>query len=499
MAEHLIDIEEARTDLQACAAFLAEDIGSAGGHAEAMKIIVPMYAANGNVDLAAEFANTVDDPFVRDQLLTLVAEKCAAIDDDEYAFQLVEAIEDNGVRAQAREKIAVQKSAKGDYSGAAAIAETLDHPDYVFADIAYHQAINGEAENSRRSLARIEYEAARVAALQTIALEAVKKGDAERAAALLDEAAQTATNIEHQEEKIRALTEIGAHYTEIGRGDRAIETFDRAKTNAEQLDNVHRDNLLSVVSLGFFRAGSIDLADRALDAVTDKTQIASTLVGFTREYDKKGELSEAVDTLEEAYAVLKSQKDAETRSSPAKFALMTTIAVEFARLEKPERAVEIAQSNPDDTERASALAQIAQILTAQGKDDLARQAIAAIDEDSARMFALVGISDQKKLLQQPEAAIEILTEAAQLAETVPQLASRSSAYNALAKRFIEYGETEKARAVSHENLEIIAALRDESSQAAALANLAQIYKQANFDLTDAEKQLLDTMIRRAEW
>lgn len=498
MAEHLIDIEEARRDLQACAAYLAEAIGSAGGHAEAMKVIVPMYAAQGNVDLAAEFSNTVDDPFVRDQLLTLVAEKCAAIDDDEYAMQLVEAIEDDGVRAQAQERIALQKSANGEYDKADAIAAELAHPDYVFADIAYRQAVGGDAESSARSLARIEYETAKVAALQTIALEYGKKGDAENAVALLDQAAQTAANIEHQEEKIRALTEIGSHYAEIERRDRAIEIFDRAKTVAEQLDNTHRDQLLSVIALGFLRAGSIDLADRALDGVADKTQIASTLVGFARESERSGERADAVETLEEADAVLKSQKDAETRSSPAKFALQTLIAVEFARLEKPERAIEIAQNNFDENERASALSQIAQILTAQGKDDLARQAVQAIAEDARRMFALVGVSDQKKQLGQTGAAIEILSEAAHLAETVPQLASRSAAFNELAQRFADYGETEKARAAAHENLELIAQIRDESSQTAALANLADVYKKANFELTDTEKNILDTMIRRAD-
>ena len=40
--------------------------------------VVPRYLANGDVDLAAELANTVDDPFTRDRLLIHVAEKCAA-------------------------------------------------------------------------------------------------------------------------------------------------------------------------------------------------------------------------------------------------------------------------------------------------------------------------------------------------------------------------------------------------------------------------------------
>jgi tetratricopeptide (TPR) repeat protein len=499
MAEHLITIEEARENLLACAAYLAENIKSSDGHAEAMKRIVPLYAAKTEVDLAAEFANTVNDPFTRDKLLTIVAEKCAALDDDEYALQLTDAIEDEGMQAQARERIALQKSAKGDYEKAAAIAENLEHPEYAFADIAVHQAAAGQDENAAQTISQIEYENAKVSALRTIAVNKLSKNENEKAVALLDEAAEIAKEIEHREEKIRALIEIGNLFVEAKRNDRAIETFDRAKSNAEKLENVHRDNLLASVALGFLRAGSLDLADRTLDAVADKTQISACLAGFAREFWNKDERSEALDTLEEAYAVLKSQRDSETRDSRAKFSLFFSIAVDFARFEKAERALEIAQNNADESERVSALTQIAQVFTQQGKDDLAAQAINAIEEDSARMFALIGVSDVQNRSGKKDEAVHFLNEAAHLSETVPQLASRSVAYNELARRFLEYGESEKAREAAHENLVTIPQIRDESLRVTALADLSEIYESGKFDLNDAEKEILFTMIRRAEW
>lgn len=499
MAEHLITIEAAQENLLACAAFLAEDIKSAEGHAEAMKRIAPLYAEKGEVDLAAEFANTVDDPFTRDRLLSLVAARCAALDDDEYALQLADAIEDEGMRAQTLEKIALQKTAKGEFERAFSIAESMEHPDYVFADVAVYQAAAGDDDNAAQTLERIEYENARVSALQSIAAARLEKGETEKAVALLEKAVAAANDIEHAEEKIRSLTDIGNLFVEAKRNDRAIETFDRAKSGAEKLGNVHRDNMLGNVAHGFMRAGSIDLADRALDLVTDKTQIASCLVLFAREYQAKNETADALETLEESYAVLKSQKETETRDSRAKFKLFSTIAVEFARQEKPERAIEIAQTNPDETEAQMALAQIAQILAAGKNDEAAHLAIHAIAEDSARMFALIGVSDAQNQAGEQAKAIETLSEAAHLAETVPQLASRSSALNELAARFVRYGENDKARAASHENLEIIAEIRDESTRAAALAQLSQIYETADFSLTDAEKQIIFTLIRRAEW
>jgi len=499
MSEHQISIEEANTNLLSCAAYLAEDIRSSDGHAEAMLEIVPRYLEKGDVDLAAALADAVADPFVRDRLLTLVAEKCAAIDDDEYAFQLVEAIEDEGSQRQARERIALQKSAKNEFEKARAIADELEHPDNVLADIALHEAAQGDEAGAQETLSKIEFPYSKVVALQNIALLKLQKEEAADAAQYLEKAAQAADEIEYTEEKIRAFTDIANHFAEAKRNDRAIEYFDKAKTIAENLDNIHRDSFLGAISLGFLRAGSVDLADRTLDLVADKTQMTSALVGFSHIYNERGEREDALETLEEAYAILKSQKDLEIRSSKNRFTLWSGIAVLFARYEKPERAVEIAQEITDETEQTSALSQIAQSLALQGNDAAAQQSVNAIHDDSQRLFALIGVSDAHNRLEKRDEAIRHLTEAAHLAEAVTQLAPRSTAFIELARRFQDYGETARARELSHENLETIAQIRDESSRAVSLVNLAELYEQSNFDLTDEEKAILHSMTKQKDW
>jgi tetratricopeptide (TPR) repeat protein len=497
MPEHQISIEKAENDLLACAALLAENIKSSDGHGEAMLEIVPFYLEKGEVDLAAQLADAIEDPFVRDRLLTVTAEKCAAIDDDEYAFQLVESIEDYSSQGAARERIAVQKSAKGEFEKALRIADSLDHADDAFAAIAVRQVVAGDETNALKTIEKIDLANAKVNALQNIALLNLQKGETAKAVEYLDKAAATAAEIEFVEEKIRAFTQIGNLFVEIERRDRAIETLDRAKTFAEKLDNFHREFLLANAALGFLRAGSLELADRTLDLVSDKTQIASCLSGFAQIFWSNDEKTEALETLEEAYAILKSQRETETRDSRAKFQVFGAIASQFARFEKAERAIEIAQENVDETEKTAALAQIAQVCTLQGRDELARQSISAMGDDTQKMFALIGVSDAKNKLNERDKAIGLLNEAAALSETVPQFASRSTAYNELAARFLKYGESERAREISFENLTIISQIRDESSRAVALSQLAGIYEQAEFTLNEAEKSILRTMIKKA--
>lgn len=498
MAEHLITIEDARADLLACAAFLAENIKSSDGHSEAMSKILPYYLAKNEVDAAAEFANTVDDPFMRDKMLITVAEKCAAIDDDEYALQLVEAIEDYGLQLQGLERLVHQKAAKGEYEKAFEIADQLQHSEFAHAEIAIKQAEAGNEAGAAEIIENIEFPSAKVAAWQSIAANLIAKDENEKAVELLNNASSESLSIEHPEEKIRALIDAANLFIEAKRNDRAIETFDKAKTEAVKLDNTHKDYLLASAALGFFKAGSVDLADRTLDLVADKTQISSVLVGFSREYWSKDEKNEAIEALEEAYAVLKSQHERETRDSRAKFGLFSTISVQFAQYDKSERAFEIAQNNPSETEETSALTQIAQIYALRGKDDLTGQTLKAIREDSDRMFAMIAVSDAKERAEKHEDTLKYLTQAAELAETVPQLSLRSSALNEIALRFIKYGDKDKARDLAHENLEIIEEIRDESIRSVALAELSDVYQAGDFELDEAEKTILYTMIRKAE-
>ncbi|MFZ1702359.1 MAG: hypothetical protein WBO10_06145 [Pyrinomonadaceae bacterium] len=498
MSEYFISRERAENDLLDCAAYLAERIRSADGHAEAMNSVLPRYLAKGDVDLAAELANAVDDPYSRDRLLILVAEKCAEIDDDEYALQLADAVEDHGLRAQALERIAIAKAHKGQHEKASEVAESLAHPDQVLAAIAVDQAVKGDAAAAEETFGRIEFATARANGWQQIAAAQLESESPEKAATSLERALGDADEIEHQEERLRALCDIGAAFNDAGRRDLAIETFEIARSSADALDNVHRDFFLVNCALGFLYAGSEELCERTLDLVADKTQMASALLGVARYEWKNDEKENAADTLDEAYEIIRSQRDIETRDSRARNALMASIAVQFCAFGKPDRAVEIAQENQDIEEQYGALTQTAQLLSLRNEDELARQTVNEIPDDANRLFAFVAMSDAKKQINANDEAMQLLDEAAELSETVPQLASRSGVLNEIAERYIVNALTEKARAATLENLAVIAEIRDESSRAASLAGIADVYEASGMELTDGEKALLVHLAQKAE-
>ena len=494
MSEKFISINDAEKDLLTAAAYVAERVGGSDDRADAGAAVVQRYLARGEVDLAAELANSLDDPFMRDRLLIAVATKCADLDDDEYALQLADAIEEQGLQSQAREMIALQKAKKGEIEAAREIASSIFHPDAALAGIAAKQAEMGDTDAATETLAEIDYPGASVMALMSMAAGRLERGEKEAAVEYLETAASLAEEIEHDEERIRALIDVGNAMTDAGRRDRAVQTLDKAMGYAEALDNVHRDNFLAGVSQAFMHAGSEDLADRALDLVADKTQIATALVGFAREYWRKEDRDEAFEALDEAYEILRSQRDRETRDSKARYGLFGTIAAQYAGFERGERAIEIAEGIEDDQQSMAALGQIAGIMTLQKNDELARQALNAIPEEAERMLALISMSDAARENGENEKASEFINEAIELAKDVPQLSARSAAYAEIASRLLDREDPTRAREVMLIDLENIAQIRGQSTRAMALATLAGLFDKAEFKLNESEAELVRTIL-----
>ncbi|MBX7169492.1 MAG: hypothetical protein K1X72_00955 [Pyrinomonadaceae bacterium] len=488
MREQLIDSNDAKNDLLACATFLAQKIGSSDGHAEAVKELFPFYLVKDNVDLAAELADTIDDPFVRDQLLTQVVEKCAQLGDDEYALQLAEAIEDSSFQGVALEQIARQKAMKGEFEKAFEIADDLQHASSAYAGIALCQG----KEEAMRTIEKIDFPTVKVHVLQEVA---VISNDV----SLLERATEIAQEIDFDEERIRAYLGISFQYIEAKRKDKAIEVLDKARQFSETLDSVQKDSFLSQISNGFMKAGSIDLADRTLDLVEDKYEIAHALVGYADEYQTKGEEEEALEALDEAYQILKSQRDTETRNTKAKFNLLGIIAMRYASFGKLERAIEIANENPYDEIRDNTLVQLAVTCEQELSPELADQAINDINDKAEKALAMIAVSDvRRKNEKKNEAMIELNNAYSQIAN-IEQLSMKSYILNTLADRFNLLGETDKAREICSENLQLISQILDQSHRVSSMAGLANMFESLNFELNDSDKLILETMVRKASW
>ncbi len=472
------------------AIYLAEKIASSDARGAAMENIIPHVIETGDVDRAAELADSVDDAYVRDRMLAAVVSKCAAIDDDDYALQLIDAIDEHSSRNTAREQMALQKAKKGEFEKAFAAAEGLDHTAEVLAGIAVFQAEKGFAAEANKTLERIDFNNAKVDALQTIAVHHLREKNVIMAGETLEKAALIADEVEFTEDKIRAFLGVAGLFNEANLRDRAIEMYAKASDFVEGLDGVHKDNLFVAAALGFMRSGSIDLADRTLDLVTDKTQISDCLIGFSQIFRLEKDFEESLEALDEAYAIIKSQTEKEIRSTQARNQLIGTIATEFAELGKFERAIEIAQENPDEQQKNAALIRIVQISTAKNELEVERLTMKAINEVPETIAALTVTAETKIALDDKAGGAEKLNEARSLLDSIPLPLKRFEVLGELASLYEKGGNRDDARETLSEALRTVVDIRGNENRSMALFYLAQAFGETGNSLSTEDFETL---------
>ena len=194
--------------------------------------------------------------------------------------------------------------------------------------------------------------------------------------------------------------------------------------------------------------------------------------------------------------MLKAQSAREVRDSAAKFDLLAALAVRFAQFGKFERAYEIALENPDDQLRARALTEIVGVYAIQGNFALAQQAANAIEDDAARVFALISMANAGIKQNNVENSARLLEEAHSLIEEIGQLSFRSQALNKIAESYLALKDNLKAHQILHESLTTAAGILDHSQQSIVLANLAETFEKLNIDYDKADFEIMHLIVRK---
>lgn len=488
MPDNYANISDETFDLLAIAHRIANTLSANEQHAAAISLIVSELLNRKEVDNAAQAADSVSDPFTRDLLLMQTAEKCAEIDDDDYALQLSDAIEDPGRKLSAIEKIGVVKARRRQWQKAFEIAEIHPHPDAIIAEIAISYVLHGETEKAIELINSIGFLPAAIDALILSAEEQIKAGKKTEAVAMLERAVGEALDLDQPDEMADKLIAIAATLSAAGRNDLAISNLDHARQAADQIEGVHRDRLLAAVAVGFMNAGSASLAEMTLDSITDLTQLSSALKAISEINRNNGNISEADELLGEAYEVLRSEKDMQRRDSRASFTLQAAIAASFAATNKLDKAIEAAESIPLEDYSQSAFISIAAVLAEQGDTDNARAIVSSITGEAEKIPGLLAIADALK--SDPPLAKDFLREAAETVDGVIQESLRVELLGEIISRYLKLGDEEAARNLRKSLIETLPTLRDRFIQIKHILNLGSLFGFGETEYHEVEIQTL---------
>lgn len=478
-------LEEAVADLLHASAYLAEDVESVDEMSEAMNIVVPRFLERGEMDLAAAMADVTIDPLTRDRLLIAVAEACIGRNDDDYAMQLVEAIEEEALSAGAYERVALKMVERGDTDRALEIAENLSHPDEIFKSVAMEHYRHGRFEESFSCASMITIPVTRALLAIALARMAHERESPVEFKNQIDNAERYSAQTDLPEEAANILLEIGGLCLEADRGDLAIGRFEKVRDLCEKLSWPHRDNLLGAAATGLFSAGSETLADMALDLVTDKSVLAKTLSAFAAQLRKQGEESSALEALEEAHEILGSQKDKEIRDHRANNSAWRGVAVQFMLTGSAPKALKVIGEIEDDETRTSSASQCALVAADSSDDSDWRLFFNMIGDPIVEGMTLIAIAGTANRKGDSQAVKALVKECSDRLDSIHQPVAACAVSTELFDLQCRIGDPVGAHGSLMHALLVCSSMVNRSSQSIALARLSS--------KTDANRYALDEL------
>lgn len=495
MTTRIISEDESYSDLLYAAAFIAERVESVDGMSEAMAEVVPRFLERGEVDLAAALADVTVDPLTRDRLLVAVAEKCIEKRDDEYGLQLVEAVEDVSLGAGALERVALKMIERGDIASALEIAETLGHPDEVFKMAAIHMYTAGEFEKALATGARITVLSSKASLALSLAKVAHENQSSVEFENQIRNTERYATEIDLGEEAATLLIEAANLCAESGRADLAIVIFEKAREAAEKLSWPHRDNLLGAVAAGLFVSGSVTLADMALDLVTDKAVIARTLVLFAHHMRKSDNLSGATQALDEAFEILRTQKDKEIRDYRANNGAWRALALQYVMADDCAKALAVIEAMPDDETQASAATQCAVVSASRNDIEKSRTFLGRIGDPLSKVLTLVAMTGSLEGEGSGEKVRVLLEECLGLLVEIEQPVALCAVLTDLFHAFAEIGDEVRANQCVDRALRECSSIINLSNRSVVLARLSSKLETKRRSLSPSDIAVLEMSLR----
>ncbi|MEZ5307512.1 MAG: hypothetical protein R2684_10245 [Pyrinomonadaceae bacterium] len=498
MSETPLGAEQASEGFVECASYLLGFISGSDAKNEATAALVAHHLSEKDVDTAAELADELKDPNERDRQLIWVIGACVDLGDDDYAFQLQEALEMDSRKSEGMTRIAVHLAKRGDFEKAKEIAMGSFESNDALSQIAVYEATAGNLAASLETIDRIDYPKFAVDALLSIASGLNPESIEFKAGEILSRAETEAAKIDFLEERIKAQMDIGFAYLALEDADQAKRVFASVVDRAKNLETAEGEGFVSSAAIGLVRTGNIEEADEALDLIKDRTQAAACLYGFSRVFKNDGDNEEATDALTDALDLLSSQGPSDIRDSRGFQNVAISIAGELQSHNLDEEAMEAVGLVDGDQARIDAYTLLGAVLCSNGRFSDASALVEKLPSDDEIAPFFVGLGDAAIPISEEE-ALGFYEKAAEALEQVGQTIRQSMLRDDLSDRFLKLGAADRARELAGENLANISAIRDTAEQITALLRLRVVYESLDMQVGDEEREVFRNIVKTANW
>jgi tetratricopeptide (TPR) repeat protein len=498
MQEFTADGSEFDVDYLTCALRLAESLHGEA-HLEITEAITLHYVEAGQLERGVELAEQIPDAYARDSLLAVITAKAVASEEEDYATELLETIEDPILHNSAIEKMAIEFARRGEFEAALGLTDQLEDNASALGTIAVLYWQSGQ-KNEALELAR-SIEFAQESAIALVQLARLSD-DNEEGLNLLAEARSVAEEIDSAELKVFALIAIASGYEERAEREQSLETLNRAFEVCEDFESGNlvglsadfaRDEALMEIVQGLIRLQDLSKATDVAEAIDDRFLFARANLGLAVARGKDSQPTEAAAYLDEARSVVVELQPYGAQEAEVLDALIIDLAMSYANYGNYDEARRIIHSLTSEEKQRLVLNELGKLCGRAGHD----LEISEIAEDlrspydKARYW--LGIYDSTS---QPELSESAMAKVLASAEGVEQPVEKAEVFTGIALRLAKSQRSPQAENYFLAATTSATFIEGSFLKARAFLRLAKASQDAGRNPNQNEQRLLEQVLAR---
>lgn len=492
--------EDVSEDVLEVAILLTQTVDG-DGYSELAQSIANQLSERGDFQRALEVAETIGDPYLRDQTLGNIAAMSVDVNEDE-ATELLAAIEDPVLADLAVEQLAIRYAEVGNTEKSLELAFRLPDSDPALASIGHTLASKGFDIQAREIVESIQSPVIRIGVLSQISAEFIKQGKTEEATQILESAQNELAEALLPEDRINGALIIATMLGELGRRDEAFEELSEAAKLCKEFDDSSneetdtpfvRDEALAQLASEMARIGYIAEADELTEEIGDAFPFARATVQLALAHHKAGDTDESLKLLQQAREITDEQPTYGEYGSRLRDALFAEIAAAFAICNHYDQALTIGSDVTNSDERLRALIRVGQIAAESQQPSVAASTAELLPDDLSKSSYWLSVGETLRSAGQFEAFDDAATRAIECAERIEMPYDRSLMLAEIGFRLAERS-TEKSDLMFVRTVQNLPSIESGYRKVATLLNLAQKYWKLNRNPASDERTVLRELI-----
>jgi len=490
--------DDERVGFLGSAELIAQAIESPEDRAEVISLIAFRQAEAGNVEVAVDLVQTINDSYLRDQALTGLAAQCIQLGAADHAGELAEMIEDDGSYALATEQMAVAYAESGQFEKSIELADGLAESGPTLSRIAL-ACVARDLVTQALELARsVDYADLKVPVLIELAAKALQDGRNTEALELLDEATTAAAEIEFFEQRISALVAIASLSKKCGQEERAFEILSQAQQLCTKSEDSAKDAAFAQIASGFAELQRSDQADQAIAEIENAFQFAHATASVALESHRAGDTARTRTLLAQAIETVRTEEVYGEQSLMVREVVLDELARSCALVARFDEALEMVGLMNSEDQQYRTVTEIAKLYVSSGNHQRVFEVTGLIKDNYARVLCEVEVVDAFIASEQTELADHTLSEARTRTAAIERPYQKAIALIAVASRFARREQRSIAAEVLFEALNALARIDGYYLQSRALITLAGKYRELGEEEGQREEAVLEEMRSKVE-